>query len=449
MTFSLMPRSNVTGKPYYRQRTVRIAAAISWMVLSLMGCWPRTANSPTPPEFTSTRDLPSPKERVDGVLPSAEGGRSKTGPSAGRILGIQVLLFSAHTQDELDGEMRRIADTGANTVIVRVFHNKGDRFYSFAAPRAQAGVYFTTTHAPVVDDVLGPIIGAARRSNLSVWAWMTTRYAAWGDEADGLFAYDFRKKTILPVFGRDLFDDERVDDLVLLYKDLAAYDIDGILFQDDLVLRHNEGMGEGAQELYGGPIRPDSLYIAPYPSRDGTKYYAKGYTDEFWKWSRFKARRLAAVAGAIIDGVHEIRPDMPFAVNLSYESVILPEDALAWLSQDFAEFKEQGVDYFFIMAYHRQIMREKGLADLGAALRVLGEISSRAELIVGEPERVGIKLQIADWDTGAPIGSVELMRAASSLSGIGRISLVFVPFSGDAPLVEVGEIFRTARGKEK
>ncbi len=366
-----------------------------------------------------------------------------------RILGFQVLLFSSRTPEQLDREMKAISDTGADTVIVRVFHNKGDHFYPFAHPKTDAGVYFNTTHAPVVDDVLNAIISAAKKNRLSVWAWMTTRYASWGDSAYGLRVYDFSKKMIVPAFGRDLFDDARVDDLVSLYRDLAAYDIDGILFQDDLVLKHNEGMGEHAEKLYGAPIRPESFYVDPYPSPDGTKFYARGYTDDFWKWSRFKARRLAGVARAIIDGVHEIRPDMEFAVNLSYEAACRPEKALAWLSEDITEYKKSGADYFFIMAYHRQMMKEKGFSNIGDALGLLADISSRATTLTEDPGRVGIKLQVRDWDSGEPVGSTELEKAASSLSGIDSLSLVFVPFSGDAPLAEVREIIRTAQSTKK
>jgi biofilm PGA synthesis lipoprotein PgaB len=440
------PNRRPTGGPRCRRGVVRVAAAIFWVSLTLAGCRSRPADVAVPPSFHSTRDLPAPKGEIDVTVPSAETDEVRASGADGRVFGVQVLLFSATDEQGLDREMKLIADAGANTVIVRVFHNRGDRFYRFAHPRADAGVYFRTARAPVVDDVLDLMIRSAKRNGLSVWAWMTTRYAAWGEHADGLYAYDFRTKTILPVFGRDLFDDAEVEDLVGLYRDLAAYDIDGILLQDDLVLRHNEGMGRTAERLYGGPIKPDSFYVDPHPAPDGTKYYARAYTEEFWRWSRFKAGRLASVAGMIAEGVREVRPNVKCAVNLSYEAAYRPEDALAWLSEDIAEFKRASIDYFFIMAYHRQMMSEKGLPAIDAAVGLLGEISSRAVLLVGRPERVGIKLQIVDWDTGAPIGSGELGRAASGLFGIDKISLVFVPFNGKGLPTKVADIFLTARG---
>jgi poly-beta-1,6-N-acetyl-D-glucosamine N-deacetylase len=422
---------------------IAVAGAVAVSAALLFpGCAPKTAVSPAYHEFISTRDL-----SVPGDSTPVSGAPETIAPK--RVMGFQVLLFSSKTESGLSDEMKRIAATGADTVIVRVFHNSGDRFYPFVTPGADEGVYFKTDRAPVVADALTPMIRAARKNGLDIWAWMTTRYAAWGDDRYGLFCYDFSKKTIVPAFGRDLFDDRKVTDLVGLYRDLAAYDIDGILFQDDLVLHHNEGMGETAERLFGAPIRPETFYINPHPSPDGSKYYAEKYTDRFWEWSRFKASRLAAVEQAIVEGTRRARPDLKFAVNLSYEAVTRPDMALAWLSQDIDRFLANGTDYVFIMAYHRQIMKEKGLSNPGEAGGLMAEIASRAIPAAREPWRVGIKLQVMDWDTGRPIAPDELRRTASCLGPIDTISLIFVPYVQDAPFTEIRGIFRTALGKKQ
>jgi biofilm PGA synthesis lipoprotein PgaB len=426
------------------QRVSLIGVFAVATALLFWGCPPKTAVPPTSGEFISTRNLAPPKDEI----PKTGNTVPETASGPERIMGFQVLLFSSKTPAGLDDEMKRIAKTGADTVIVRVFHNKGDRFYPFITPRTDAGVYFNTDRAPVVADALAPMIGAARNNDLKIWAWMTTRYTVWGDDSRQLWAYDFRNRAIVPAFGRDLFDDREIADLVGLYKDLAVYDIDGILFQDDLILKHNEGMGKNAERLFGSPIRPETFYKNPYLSPDGSKYYVDGYTDRFWEWSRFKASRLADVVQTIIRGTREARPDLKFAVNLSYEAVTRPDKALAWLSQDIDKFLLNGTDYVFIMAYHRQIMREKGLSDPDAAGKLLAEITSRAVPAGGQPSRIGIKLQVMDWDTGRPIAPQELKRAASYLRQIDSVSLVFVPYVPDAPFTEIQGIFRTALRKK-
>ena len=52
----------------------------------------------------------------------------------------------------------------------------------------------------------------------------------------------------------DLFNDETTERLEGLYSDLASYDdIDGILFQDDLIWKHNEGFRAAGR----GPYRQE------------------------------------------------------------------------------------------------------------------------------------------------------------------------------------------------
>jgi hypothetical protein len=364
-------------------------------------------------------------------------------------VGFQVLLFSAETGEDLIREMKRIKDAGADTVIVRVFHNRGDRFYPLANPRSEVGVYFQTDHAPVVDDILDDMIEAARINGLSIYAWMTTRYAAYGMDAFGLFQYDFKEKRLIPARGTDLFDDREVERLVGLYQDLVSYDIDGILFQDDLVLKHNEGMGPGAEKLYRKKIVPEDLYRDPYLNDNGTKYYVKEYTDAFWNWSAFKAKRIGVVTKRIIDGVRRKRPDVSFCVNLSYESVLRPDLALAWLSQDIGEFKKAGVDYFCIMTYHRQMMKEKSFSEIEELFPLMDEIVNNAVFMVGKPERVVIKFQVSDWETGSPVPSSELVTLASTVPGLNRVSIAVVPYRNDISLGGIKRVISFTREGEK
>jgi biofilm PGA synthesis lipoprotein PgaB len=352
------------------------------------------------------------------------------------IRGVQVLVFESENLEGLIEEMATIKDLGCNTVIVRVFHNNGDRFYPFAEPKADAGVYFKTDHMPVVDDVLGTMIAAARANDLSIFAWMTTRYAVCGDERFGLLEYDFATGSLVPAFGVNLFSDHEVERLVGLYRDLAAYAIDGVLFQDDLVLKHAEGMGPDAERLYGRPIEPETFYIDPYLNNAGTKYYVHGYTDAFYDWAAFKSRRLGNVIKEIIDGVRRDRPDMLFCVNLSYEAVLRPDLALAWLSQDLGEFERAGADYFFIMAYQRQMMAEMGLSDLSELAPKYRELCESGVFMVGDPSRLVIKPQLIDWETGRAVTGAELLTLSSFLYKRERIGIVLVPYRDDAPLDE-------------
>ena len=76
--------------------------------------------------------------------------------------------------------MKSLKEAGVDTLILRVFQNKGDRMYKFVNPHREEGVYFKTRDAPVVDDILGKMVEMAHRNGLEIFAWMTTRYATSG-----------------------------------------------------------------------------------------------------------------------------------------------------------------------------------------------------------------------------------------------------------------------------
>lgn len=344
----------------------------------------------------------------------------------GGLKAVQVMLFEGRTLEEVDGELKGLKAAGVDTVILRVFHNSGDRFYRFVSPREKRGVYFNTSSAPVVDDMLSSVLNAAHRHGLKVFAWMTTRYADYGVENDADLAcmgYDIRSRSFVRCKGLDLFNDRAIERLERVYADLAEYEIDGVLFQDDLVLRHNEGFGARMEALFkkdtGLGIDPEALYMRT----EGTSVH---YTDLFWKWASWKNRRLLDIAGRLKGVVAKKRPDARFAINLMYESVTNAPFALAWLSQDFSEAARRDFDYYSIMAYHRQ-MGEELKRDPDEIRAMIGRLVEDASASVGA-ERVLIKVQTIDWSSGEALPDDEVAAILNSVRASARVSLAVVPY---------------------
>lgn len=358
---------------------------------------------------------------------------------------VQVAFFEGRSMDEVNSELRRLRAHGVNTVIVRVFHNQGDRFYPSSterrtgggsSDREMRGVYFRTKHAPVVDDVLSGLTAAARSNGLKIFAWMTTRYADYGVEDDAELAckgYDLRSGKAERCRGLDLFNEDAVRRIEAIYSDLAGYDIDGVLFQDDLVLRHTEGFGHYMEALFkkdrGRSVDPEALYKR---GKGGQVHY----TELFWDWASWKNRRLLYVAKRLMTTVKAKRPNARFALNLMYEAVTNPPMALAWLSQDLKEAKKAPFDYFSVMAYHRQMATE--LFSTPEEIRSLIErIVEDASKAVGEPKRVLIKLQTVDWITGEPLSESEVVEILKRVKASG-VSIALVPYRSDLPFHELG-----------
>lgn len=355
------------------------------------------------------------------------------------LRAVQVMNFEGKTGEEIDAELKRLKRAGIDTVIVRAFHNYDDRFYPLARRTSERGVYFRTKEAPVVDDILPVIARLAHGNGLKIFAWMTTRYADYGVEENQELAcrgYDMTSMKFYRCKGLDLFNEEAVRRLEAIYSDLAENDIDGVLFQDDLVLRHNEGFGPHAEKFFmnGSPARPDpeSLY-----SRSGTEPGKVHYTKLFWQWSSVKNRRLLDVAERLKDVVKRKRPQALFAINLMYESVTNPAYALAWLSQDLNAALGRDFDYYSIMAYHRQMGEELNKTP-GDIRDLIARMVRDASDAVGDTHRVLIKLQTVDWKTGDPLSDGEVVALIRSIEGLRDVSLAVVPYRGDFPFYELG-----------
>jgi biofilm PGA synthesis lipoprotein PgaB len=347
------------------------------------------------------------------------------------LRAVQVMYFEGKTYPEVEQEIKALKSSGVDTVILRVFHNKGDRYYPVARHGADRGVYFSTLSAPVVDNILPAILDIAHRNGIKVFAWMTTRYADYGVEGESACAsYDIPEREYARCKGLDLFSEEAVARLEKLYSDLAEHEIDGVLFQDDLVLRHNEGFGKAASAAFardtGAKLDPESFYV-----RGGAAGQVH-YTRLFWKWSSWKNRRLVGVAERLMHTVKRKRPEAMFAINLMYESVTNPPYALAWLSQDIGEALKADFDYYSIMAYHRQMGQE--LQKDGPEIRdMIAGMVADAVSTIGEPERVLMKVQTIDWKTGEPLEDDEVVRLIRQIKGVRDVSVAVVPYRGGFP----------------
>lgn len=350
-----------------------------------------------------------------------------------RMVAAQVLLFHSKTFAGLRQEITTLKNAGFNTIIVRVFQNTGDRSYPISGKRyAKPGVYFKTDKAPVVYDLLSDVLKISKPLGLKVFAWMTTRYSDWEySKANATYKYDFRRKKFVVTKGLNLFSVETKNYLTGLYSDLAKYDIDGILFQDDLVLRHNEGFSPAAQrkfrKIYGYIPKPALFYKSVYYSFADHKYYVHHYTKKYRQFARFKNHQILTLAAAIMKRVRDRRPNIKFALNCYYEAGLKPEDALLWLAQDLTTAKKYPFDYFSMMSYQNQIKRELNLTEAQSVEAVM-TLSRNMMREIGSSSKVIMKIQTIDWQTGRMLSPVSVNSLISDIKGIADFSIALVPY---------------------
>jgi tetratricopeptide (TPR) repeat protein len=366
------------------------------------------------------------------------------GKKAKRRICVQASYFEGKTLEEVEKRMKELKSAGVNTIILRVFQNKGDRTYPFVTGHREEGVYFKTEYAPVVDDILGKLAEIAHRNGLEIFAWMTTRYADFGLKGSPEYRcmkYNFETKKMEMARGFNLFHPEVLKRLENLFRDLGRTPIDGILFQDDLILKHDEDFSAEANQAflkeYGYLPDPGLFYIDPYKSDPG-KYYVKGYTDRFWTWANWKNRWLMNVAKRLMEASRESNPNLQFAINLYFEAVLNDLNGVAWFSQSLSGALRNDFDYYAVMAYHRQAMKNRNI-EVGEAIGLMAEATQKAADAVGDPSKVLMKVWILDWKGNgavstelAPRKEVEDILAA--ILNRGKVSLAFVPYIDPFPI---------------
>jgi biofilm PGA synthesis lipoprotein PgaB len=366
-----------------------------------------------------------------------------------RRICAQVSYLEGKNFEEVEKRVKELKNAGVNTILFRVFQNKGDRPYKFVTPHHEEGVYFKTEYAPTVDDILGRVAEIVHRNGLEIFAWITTRYANYGLDGHPEYRckrYNFETKKMEIARGFNLFHPDVLKRLEGLFQDLGRYPIDGILFQDDLILKHDEGFSNEANKAFlkefGYSPHPDLFYIDPYKSESG-KYYVKAYTDRFRSWARWKNRWLINVAKRLMAAARESNPNLQFAINLYFEAVLNELNGLAWFSQTLSGVLENHFDYYAIMAYHRQAMKNRNI-EVKEAIGLMAEATRKAVQEVRDPSKVLMKIWILDWKSNEAVSyelapRKEIEEILTAILNQGEVSLAFVPYIDQFPLRSLKE----------
>lgn len=344
------------------------------------------------------------------------------------LYSAQVSYLPAATYAEVEQEFRRMRQAGFDTVILRVFQNPGDRFYPFATPRAAAGVYFLTGEVAVVDDILPEIIPRARSAGLRVFAWMNTLSLPLETPWDlRSRRYDLVRGEIVAGERLDPFHPEVRRRLLALFRDLGRYDLDGILLQDDLVLRHTEGFSAaamGAYSLASGRFPDPSDF---YADRQPGSPQVRSYSPAFWDWARWRNRELLQLAIDLRTATRQTNPRLLLAINLMYEALSNPPAALAWLAQDFEATRAAGFDYVAVMAYQRQIAKELKVPP-ETAVDLIRRMVRDGLARMPDPDALLVKVQASDFDSRQPLAVAEWQTVAAAVRAVGATSLAVFPY---------------------
>ncbi|MGE4319390.1 MAG: poly-beta-1,6-N-acetyl-D-glucosamine N-deacetylase PgaB [Deferribacterales bacterium] len=345
-----------------------------------------------------------------------------------RISGAQIFVIDKMYDGNLDEFFKGLKSEGYDTVILRVFHNSVDRYhYGDDSGKCKSGVYFKTDSACVVRDVLGEAVKAAHRNGMSIYAWMATRTLSFLKTPDKM-EKNFDDGNDKDGYGFSIFNKEAREITVRLFADLASYSIDGILFQDDFILRHREGASKDALAAYYNDTGIELTEQGLFGCQSGIKNtkVPGGCPDTFIPWAEWKNAAMTDFFRELKTAAMQVNPKIKFAGNVYYETPLDREIGIAWYSQSIDSMLESGFDYLAVMGYHDQISKELSVS-VDTSIGILGNIINSLYQTVPEKSRIMIKVQRASFYKDRKVEPKDIESVCSLLDKYPEISRVTVP----------------------
>ncbi len=316
------------------------------------------------------------------------------------INGVQVFVMDASYQSDYNNFFKELKDQGVNTVFFRVFHNRGDRPHLGLEMKCDSGVYFRTTELCTVADILDDIVTSAHKNGIKLYAWMATRSITALKERDLSLSFSPNGGTV-EGYGANIFKKDIRKRLVTIFTDLARYNIDGVLVQDDFIVKYNEGADDHTLDLFKsdtGFSPTPSIFFNKIKEYNGKKVFS-GYHDVFYIWSLWKNEYLINLLRDIKVAIRKVNKDIKLAVNIYYETPIAKEKGLAWYSQTISGLLSVPVDYVAVMGYIDQISNELEMSYEETVTYIL-DIAKTSIDQIPFSNRVIMKLQVKPFRKG-------------------------------------------------
>jgi hypothetical protein len=300
-------------------------------------------------------------------IPDIERQMRLPSASAAGPVGTYIPVSRISRLDEREFFRLRQGDT--DTVVLEVARQSVSR-----SGRREAGVYFKTDWAPVIQDSLATIVSSAHQAQIQVWAALSIRRMDWIEPRLGWsdWRYDPASGELVLSDTVDLFHPAVWEYLLGLLMDLAATGIDGIFFMAEPSSGAVDGFSPFALRAYqrdmGQLIDPALLQLRPLP--------ALNFAPEFWRWIGWKQREQLKAVDGIVRALRHTYPKLNVAVEVHPESITNPRAAIAWYAEDFLDFRHSQADYVAVSLLPTQA---------GAVKPLMESMNEKRLLVIGDP----------------------------------------------------------------
>jgi biofilm PGA synthesis lipoprotein PgaB len=329
-----------------------------------------------------------------------------------KVNGVQIFNLNFE-RNELDDFLKNVKNKGFNTVILRVFHNRQDRFHFGETSLCDSGVYFKSKKFCTVNDILSDFVKKAHNNNLKVYAWMATRSLSALKDIYGVDKTFLLNGTRRSGYGVNIFKEEVFLDIENLFKELAQYDIDGVLIQDDFILKYDESASDEAIKRFYVDTGMNLRNI------DTNKMIL----DKFTTW---KVKQLYYFLTKIIWDIKFVDPAIKVALNIYYETPLYSEKAKKWYAQSIEELVKSNVDYFAFMAYHKQIEDENSISFYETASLINSGVKYLVDHIMPK-NRIIVKFQIKTFQDRQYIDLFDFRELCNIVTMYQDIGVIVLP----------------------
>ncbi len=354
-----------------------------------------------------------------------------------KIKAVQISYLNCKDLKGFEKELVKIGKAGYNTVIFRVFNNKGDRIYPFAGKIFnREGVYFKTNYAPLVSNLLPLVARLCHKNNLKIVAWLTTRYLGFSRNRGltSVLRFDFQKNSFEKGKGLSFFSNKNIKYIADVFADLAAYNIDGILLQDDVKILIDEDFNGPAiksfKEETGILLNAENVKKILYSNAVARNKVPASKNLEIW--NKIKSRQINTLLNTIVDSCKKRKKKLKLFMNVNYETLYRPRLSMLWYSYDFSTLSSVKIDYFVVMLYQRQIMKELHLSEQETDKFIFKVIKSSSKIV--SPEKIVYKIQTYDWYTNKLISFNSLNKLFTFFVNNNILNIAIFPYNEELTL---------------
>jgi hypothetical protein len=225
---------------------------------------------------------------------------------------------------------QRLKSGGANTVIARPLRKNGT----------------------IDTAALTNLIFLSHQAGLRIYVILPTRldssalktHPDWED-----IRYDLGSGTLQVTGSLDLANPQVVAHLVKRFKEVAAFSVDGILFDHDFRYESTEGMSTSILKEY------TRKYGVKFVARKAFAKVSSAITEmdsgtfdkSFWQWSELKRDVVVSAAQEIGKGCRAVQGAIKLGIPLHVPGGETPQLALARFSYDMNAFRKIDVDFYW------------------------------------------------------------------------------------------------------